>query len=239
MLVRRYLLLLILAALAAALVLSGAAERLTPDALMREASHWLGLASSRPALTFALLCLAIALITAVGLPGAVPVFAAAGFLLGVPAAIASAAIGNLIGPTILFIALRTAIFRTPTERLPDNGLMRALRTGFARNKLAYALFLRAMPILPNGMATAVLASLRCPMPVFLAASVIGPLANAALMGWLGGQLAREVRAGHPIDAATLTDPRWWLPLLLLAISMLLPVLIRRRMTTPEPPLAKP
>lgn len=236
---RHYLPLLLLVACASLLLALGALERLVPDNLLRETSHLLGLASSRPALTFSLLCAAIAATTAVGLPGAVPLFVAAGFLLGVPAAIGSAVIGNLVGPTILFVALKTAFFREFEHSLPDAGMMEKLRAGFARNRLAYALFLRAMPILPNGMATAALASLRCPLPIFLMASALGPLANAALMGWLGAQLARDVRTGHPIDASTLTDPRWWLPLLLLACVMLLPILIRRRMTASNAPLAKP
>lgn len=237
MIIRRYLPLLLLTALAALLLALGALEWLSPDKLMREAVHLLGLASNRPVLTFTLLCIAITATTAVGLPGAVPLFAVAGFLLGVPAAIASAAIGNLIGPTILLFALKIAFFRQLNENLPDIGIMAKLRTGFSRNRLAYALFLRAMPILPNGMATAALASLRCPLSIFLAVSVIGPLANAALMGWLGAQLAYDVRAGRAIDVAVLTDMRWWLPLSLLALLMLLPIAIRHRLTASDPPFA--
>jgi uncharacterized membrane protein YdjX (TVP38/TMEM64 family) len=83
-------------------------------------------------------------------------------------------------------------------------------------------------VLPNGIVTATLAALHCRWPTFIAASALGPQANAALMGWLGAQLALDVRAGRGLDAAGFSDPRWWLPMLLIAVLMLVPALLRRR-----------
>lgn len=226
----RLLPLLVLAAIAVALLLWGLPDRLRPEALLDDASDFLGLAGSRPVTTFALLAGIIALVTAVGLPGAVAVFAAAGFLLGVPAAMAAAAVGNVLGTSVLFAALRTAMVRPGAAPAPDAGTVERLRAGFQRHPLAYALFLRALPVLPNGIATATLAALHCRWPAFLIASAVGPQANAALMAWLGAQLAVDVRAGQGLDAGAFTDPRWWLPMLLLALLMLVPVLLRRRAT---------
>jgi uncharacterized membrane protein YdjX (TVP38/TMEM64 family) len=234
----RLLPLLVLAAIAVTLLLWGLPERLRPEALLDNASDFLGLASSRPATTFALLTGLIALVTAVGLPGAVAVFAAAGFLLGIPAAMASAALGNVLGTSVLFAALRTAMVRPDAAPAPDAGTVERLRAGFLRHPLPYALFLRAMPMLPNGIATATLAALHCRWPTFIAASALGPQANAALMGWLGAQLALDVRAGRGLDAAGFADPRWWLPMLLLALLMLVPVLLRRRRAAAPGPAVK-
>lgn len=228
---KRYLPLLLLAALAVALIVLGVPARLAPAAMFDDATTLLGLASSRPLTVFALLCASIALTTAVGLPGAVVLFAIAGFLLGVPAAMAAAAVGNTIGTSALFFALRKAFFRPKPDALPDAGAMSRIRAGFARNPLAYALFLRAMPVLPNGAVTAALAAVRCRWPTFLLAGALGPQANAALMGWLGAQLAYEVRAGRGLNLDTLGDPRWWLPLALLALLMLVPAVLRRRRRT--------
>lgn len=224
----RLLPLLVLVAIALALLLWGLPDRLRPAALLDDASDFLGLASSRPATTFMLLCGLIAVVTAVGLPGAVAVFAAAGFMLGVPAAMAAAAIGNVMGTSVLFAAVRTAMVRPMAAPAPDAGMVERLRAGFLRHPLAYALFLRAMPVLPNGIVTATLAALHCRWPTFIAASALGPQANAALMGWLGAQLALDVRAGRGLDAAGFSDPRWWLPMLLIAVLMLVPALLRRR-----------
>jgi uncharacterized membrane protein YdjX (TVP38/TMEM64 family) len=229
----RLLPLLVLAVIAVALLLWGLPDRLRPESLLDNASDFLGLASSRPVTTFMLLCALIALVTAVGLPGAVAVFAAAGFLLGVPAAMAAAALGNVLGTSVLFAALRTAMVRPGAAPAPDAGTVERLRAGFQRHPLPYALFLRAMPVLPNGIATATLAALHCRWPAFLTASALGPQANAALMAWLGAQLAFDVRAGQGLDAAKFGDPRWWLPLLLLALLMLVPVLLRRREPAPS------
>jgi uncharacterized membrane protein YdjX (TVP38/TMEM64 family) len=228
--IRRFLPLLLLFVVAVSALALGLPERLTPDALTAEASHWLGLSSSRPWLTFSLICTAIALVTAIGLPGAFVLFAAAGFLLGVPAAMAAAALGNAAGTSILFFALRAAFFKPSTQQRPDEGALHRIRAGFERNRFAYALFLRALPVLPNGAVTIALSALRCSWPVFIASSAFGPQANAVLMGWLGAQLALDLRAGRTIDANLLADPRWWLPALIIALLALVPILLRRRAT---------
>jgi uncharacterized membrane protein YdjX (TVP38/TMEM64 family) len=229
-LLKRFAPLLVLMALAVFLVVAGVPGRLAPESLIGGAERALTWSSTRPFDTFALLAAAIALTTAVGLPGAAAVFAAAGFLLGVPAAMGAAALGNVVGTSALYFALRHAFFRPAPDDLPDASAMQRIRAGFARSPLLYALFLRALPMLPNGAATAALAAVRCPWSIFLIASAIGPQGNAALMGWLGSQFAREIAEGRAIDLAMLSDPRWWLPLLLLALLILVPVMLRRRST---------
>lgn len=218
--------LLLVVALAIALVALGLPARLRPDALLGDAVTLMGLASMRPLATFFLLTGVIAAVSAAGLPGAVAVFAAVGLLLGVGAAMAAAALGTVIGTSVLFWSLRRALAAGATTA--DPAVLARLRSGFARSPLAYALFLRALPMMPNGLTTATLAALRCRWPTFLVASALGPQANAAVMGWLGAQLAHTVRSGQPIDAAVLTDPRWWLPMLALSLLLLLPVWLRRR-----------
>lgn len=234
---KRYAPIILLTLLAAALVMADLPERLSPATALASAERAIAWAASWPLTTFASLAGLVALTTAVGFPGAVAVFAAAGFLLGVPAAMGAAALGNAIGTSVLFFALRNAFFQPPAGDLPDTGTMQRIRTGFARYPLAYALFLRALPVLPNGAATAALAAVRCPWSIFLTASVLGPQANAALMGWLGAQFAREMQAGRPIDINTLADPRWWLPLALLAALTLVPIALKRR--NARPAIAKP
>ena len=85
-----------------------------------------------------------------------------------------------------------------------------------------------MPVLPNGVVTATLAALRCPWPSFLAASAVGPQVNAALLGWMGAELAYEVRAGRPLQLETLGRPGLWMPMLLVVVVALLPPLLRNR-----------
>lgn len=227
----RFLPLIILAALAITALAVGLPGRLAPERLLTDAADFLGLTSSRPFTTFALLCLLVALVTAVGLPGAFAVFAAAGFLLGVPAAMLAAGIGNTLGTSALMLALKRAFFSGDKAPRADQGTLARLRHDFAGHPFAYALALRAMPVLPNGVVTATLAALRCPWPSFLASSALGPQMNAALMAWLGAELAWEVRAGNPLQLDTLARPGLWLPMLLVVLLALLPTLIRRRPAT--------
>jgi uncharacterized membrane protein YdjX (TVP38/TMEM64 family) len=227
----RFLPLIVLAALAVTALALGLPARLAPERLLADASDFLGLASSRPLITFALLCIFVAVVTAVGLPGAFAVFAAAGFLLGVPAAMLAAAIGNTIGTSLLMLALKHAFFGDDRTPKADQGTLARLRKDFSRHPFAYALALRAMPVLPNGVVTATLAALRCPWPGFLASSALGPQMNAGLMAWMGSELAYEVRAGNPLEFDTLTRPGLWLPMLLVVVLALAPTLIRRRART--------
>lgn len=224
----RLLPLLLLCVAALVLVATGNLERLAPDALLDQASDFLGLASSRPVLTTALLAVAIAAVSSLGLPGAAGLFAAAGFLLGVGPALAAAMLGTVVGTSVLYASLRLALSASRTLDSRAGRAAARWQDRFRRSPLLFALFLRALPVLPNGVATAVLALLRCPWPVFVVASALGPLANAALLAWLGQQLARELRSGRPLDPALLADPRWWLPLLALALLVLVPALLRSR-----------
>lgn len=230
----RFLPLIVLASLAVTALVLGLPSRLAPERLLTDASDFLGLASSRPLTTFALLGLLIALVTAIGLPGAFAVFAAAGFLLGVPAAMAAAALGNTLGTSALMLALKRAFFTSDKAPRADQGTLARLRHDFARHPFAYAFALRAMPVLPNGVATATLAALRCPWPSFLAASALGPQVNAALMAWLGSEVAYEVRAGNPMDLSMLTRPGLWIPMLLVVVLALIPTIIRRRTPSASP-----
>ncbi|MDZ3823831.1 MAG: VTT domain-containing protein [Pseudoxanthomonas sp.] len=224
----RLLPLVLLAAAAAALLATGALHWLAPTAVLAQASDFLGLASSRPWLTGALLASAIAAVSALGLPGAAGLFAVSGFLLGVVPALAVAMAGTVLGTSVLFAALRLALSASRSLDPRASRVAAQSQQRFQRSPLLFALFLRALPVLPNGIATAVLALLRCRWPVFIAASAIGPLGNAGLLAWLGSQLAFELRSGRPLHAEMLADPRWWLPLLALALLVLVPALLRSR-----------
>ncbi len=224
----RYLPLLAIIAAAVALVGSGLLEQLAPESLLRRANTWLDFAHGQPLLTLAALVGAIIAATAMGLPGAAALFGAGGFLVGVPLTLLAAALGNMAGTAILYQAIRSAFGRPDDGTAVDAGLLARARNRFRRNPFAFALFLRAIPVAPNGMNTALLAALRCPWPTFLASSALGVLPNAALLSWLGNELANEARQGRLPDASVLADPRWWLPLALIALLALAPLLLKRR-----------
>lgn len=225
--VSRFLPLLILAALAVAAVCLGLPARLMPERLLADASDFLGLASSRPLTTFALLALLVTLVSAIGLPGGFAVFAATGFLLGTGPAMLAAALGTCLGNSALMLALTWAFFGEDQTPRADQGTLARLRRDFDRHPFTYALAMRALPMLPNGVVTATLAALRCPWPSFLAASALGPQLNALPLGWLGAELAWEVRAGRPLKVEMLSRPGVWLPMLAVLLLALLPSLLRR------------
>ena len=224
----RFLPLLAIVAAAIALIGSGLLEQLAPESLLGRANTWLDFASDRPLMTLIGLYGAITAATAMGLPGAAALFGVGGFLIGVPLTLIAAAFGNMTGTAILYQAIRSAFGRRDDGNVLDAGLLARARSRFQRNPFAFALFLRAIPVAPNGMNTALLAALRCPWPTFLATSALGVLPNALLLSWLGNELAKEARQGRLPDASVLADPRWWLPLALIALLALAPLLLKRR-----------
>ncbi len=225
--VLRYLPLTLIVLLAATLLLAGAPDRLRPDALLAEATQLMAWAELRPLVWTLLMAGLIAGLTASGLPGAAAVFLLAGFLVGLIPALLAAIAGNVVGTCALYFALRQALFRSPPAPRPPR-----LIASFRDRPFVYALLLRAIPVVPNGATTTILAALRCPWPSFIAASAIGHLPNAGLLAWLGAQAAVDLRAGRALDADLLSDPRWWLPLALIAVLAALSLLLRRRQRRP-------
>src|SRR5690606_27354461 len=143
------------------------------------------------------------------------------------AAMLAAGVGNTLGTSALLLALKRAFFSSDKAPRADPGTLARQRHDFAGHPFAYALAMRAMPMLPNGVVTATLAALRCPWPSFLAASALGPQLNALPLGWLGAELAWEVRAGRPLKVEMLSRPGVWLPMLAVLLLALLPPLLRR------------
>lgn len=221
--VLRFLPLLAIGLLAITLFSTGALQHLDPESALARAGSLLDWAQAHPVTGFLLSAAAVAALTACGLPGAAPVFLVSGFLLGPLTAVFAAAVGNVIGTSTLYLALRLALFhRPPSAQAPR------LLAAFRERPFLHALLLRAIPIVPNGAATAVLAALRCPWPSFIAASALGHLPNAGLLAWIGAQAAIDLQAGRPLNTEMLADPRWWLPVALLVALAALSLLLRRR-----------
>jgi uncharacterized membrane protein YdjX (TVP38/TMEM64 family) len=222
--------LLLIGALIALLVFSGALNYLSIDRLQTHQVELRAWVDANP-WTAGLIQFSLAtLLMATALPGTALVNLAAGFLFGAVLATGQGVAGTVLGSWLLYLAVQHAI----GERLASRGraLSDRIRAAFERNPTSYALFLRLVPAFPFGMTTLALALLRCPPKLFLGASLLGCLPSTFAICWLGAGLGDQLMQPEPIDLNLLRQPTILLPLVALALLALLPVLVNRWRGTP-------
>lgn len=186
-------------------------------------SSW---AAAHPLLARATLVLALATIVSIGVPGGIVLVVASGMLFDTIEGALWSVLGDGIGATVLFLAARRA--------MPDNGgsqrsaLVARLRDGFAEHPLSYALFLRLVPVFPFGAVSVALAWLGCRYRLFVATSMLGVLPSSIVYAALGAGLADTLARREEVSLSLLSQPKFLLPLLALALLSMVPVLLKLR-----------
>lgn len=214
--------LLLLALLGVALLASGALDRFDPhhiaqqEADLRGGIHlhpWFGALAQIGAMTLAV---------ATGIPGAVVIVLAGGMLFGVFEGTVYSAVGSALGATLLFFASRAAF---ADRSAPAPALVEKLRAGYHAYPVSYAMFLRLVPFFPFGAITVALAWLRCPLWLFLTATVLGGTVMIAFETALGAGLTETIaREGH-VSLGVLAHRDVLLPLLGMAALALAPIVL--------------
>ena len=230
--VRRFWPLLLLALGELAFVLSGAWRELHLDRLDQryaDLSHW---SAVHPLLFRLGLVLALSSLTAMGLPGGAVLVLAGGIFLGVIECAFYAVLSDGIGASILFLAARRAV--NDGDNLPSSALVEKLRSGFAQHPVSYAMFLRLVPVFPFGAVSVALAWLGCRYRLFLWTTMVGVAPSLVIYAAIGASIAPTLAARQPIDSALLAQPRFLVPLAVLALLSLAPVLLGLRRTPRMP-----
>jgi uncharacterized membrane protein YdjX (TVP38/TMEM64 family) len=224
--VRRFWPLLLIAVAATVFVFSGAWRELHVDRLddhYARLAHW----SAAHPIGFRIgLVLALASLTAMGLPGGIVLVVAGGVFLGIVEGALYAVCADGIGATLLYFAARRAM--TDGDNLPSSALVERLRGGFAQHPVSYALFLRLVPVFPFGAVSVALAWLGCRYRLFLLTSMAGVLPSLVVYAALGSSIAPTLAAHLPIDSALFSQPKFLLPLVVLGALSLIPVLLGLR-----------
>ena len=216
--------LLVLIALGAGLFLSGAFDHFDPHHIVEEEATLHGRIAAHPLLARLVHVGAMALAIATGLPGAVLVVFAGGILFGVAEGTLLSSLGTSLGALILFLASRSA-FASGSGHAP--ALVERLRNGYHAWPVSYTMFLRLVPFFPFGAVTVALAWLRCPLWLFMLATVTGGSVMIGFESALGAGLAETiVRDGH-VSFNILAHPQVLLPLLGMACFALAPILVGR------------
>lgn len=166
---------------------------------------------------------ALAAVTGMGLPGGGVIVIAGGIFLGITEGALYSVCGDAIGASILYFAARRAM--DDGDNLPSGALIERLRKGFAEHPISYALFLRLVPVFPFGAVSVALAWLGCSFRMFLPTSMIGILPSLIVYAALGASIAPTLAAHLPIDSGLFSQPRFLIPLVVLALLSLIPVLL--------------
>jgi uncharacterized membrane protein YdjX (TVP38/TMEM64 family) len=218
---KRWIPVLAIAALALAVVASGAYRELNLDNLARYHDALQAAVAEHPVLAALTLAGAIATIVSSGLPGGAVFTVAGGLLFGtVPGALLAAA-GNSIGASVLYFATRQ-FFATGR---PPPAIAEKIRAGFNAHPVSYAFFVRLVPLFPFGATSITLAWLGCRYPLFLVSSILGVMPATLVYCALGSGLSQTIDEHAKIELSLLGQPRFLVPLAALAVLALVPVLV--------------
>jgi uncharacterized membrane protein YdjX (TVP38/TMEM64 family) len=219
---RAFLPLIVLVAIGAGLVLSGALDRFQPSQLGAEQARLRALVAEYPLLAALAQIAVMTLAVATGIPGAIVLIFAGGMLFGVIGGTVLSGVGTTLGATILFLASRSA-FAHGSGGTPL--LAEKLRAGYHAFPFSYTMFLRLVPFFPFGGVTVALAWLRCPLWLFLTATAAGGTVMIAFETALGAGLAETIAREGAVSLDIFAHKRVLVPMLGMAVLALAPIVL--------------
>jgi uncharacterized membrane protein YdjX (TVP38/TMEM64 family) len=219
---RAFLPLIVLIAIGATLVLSGALDRFQPSRIGAEQQNLKLLIAQYPILARLAQVVIVMLGISPGIPGVIVLIFAGGMLFGIVEGTMLSGLGTTLGATILFLASRSA-FAHGTGGVPM--LAERLRAGYHAFPFSYTMFLRLVPFFPFGGVTVALAWLRCPLWLFLTATALGGTVMIAFETALGAGLADTIAREGAVSLSVFAHKRVILPLLGMAVLALAPIVL--------------
>ena len=238
----RFLPLLLIACLAAALWSSGLAQNISLARLMEGRDLLQGFVAEKPLLTIsAFVCTYVAMV-AMAFPVSPLLTVTSGFLFGPFLGTLLSVMGSTFGGALLFLAARMGFAHVLTARLGPR--LQSFARGFREDASAYMLFLRVAIIFPSWFVNigTGLISIRLTtflwttalgiLPVTLAFAFVGSGLEKALSGelaaWRACMAAGNGSCSLDIHPLTLLRPELVFALIVLAGLALLSVILRRR-----------
>jgi uncharacterized membrane protein YdjX (TVP38/TMEM64 family) len=219
---RAFLPLLVLVAIGIALLATGTLDRFAPQHIAQEQATLQLNIAAHPLLAALAQIGLMTLAIATGIPGAIVIVLAGGMLFGFIVGTALSMLGATFGALILFLASRSAFEHGSG---PAPALAERLRAGYQAYPISFAMFLRLVPFFPFGGVTVALAWLRCPIWLFLTATVLGGTVMIAFETALGAGLTETIAREGAVSLSIFTHRRVLLPLLGMASLALAPVVL--------------
>jgi len=234
---RAFLPLIVLIAIGAALLFSGALDRFQPSRIGAEQQNLRLLIAQYPVLARLTQVVIVMLGISTGIPGVIVLIFAGGMLFGIVEGTILSSIGTTLGALILFLASRSAFSHGTGGGAPL--LVERLRSGYHSFPFSYTLFLRLVPFFPFGGVTVALAWLRCPLWLFLTATALGGTVMIAFETALGAGLAETIARQGAVSLDVFAHKRVILPLLGMAVLALAPIVLGQLRRLGNKPAAGP
>lgn len=225
MTLKRYLPLVVLAALIAIAYATGVYKYLSLDALKENRAALLTFVEQNKVLAGLTHIAVYATVTALSLPAAAVLTLAGGLLFGVPLGATLTVIGATIGATILFLVARTAFGEALRERAGP--FVARMSEGFQKDAFNYLLFLRLVPAFPFFAVNLVPALLGMRLLPFVAATAIGIIPGTTVFSAFGAGLGEVFDRGGEVTLRGVLSPTLIAALVGLGLLSLLPIVLRR------------
>lgn len=222
---KRYGLLALIAAGAAAALASGLADEVSMAGLEARRVELAAFVQANYAASLAGFVLIYVAVVALSLPLALVMTVSGGLLFGPVVGALASVTGATLGSTVAFLACRTAFGDFVARRAGP--MMAAIAEGFRKDAFSYLVTVRIIPLFPLLLVNAGAGVCGVPLRTFMTASFIGMAPGSFVYAWLGSGLGTIFDRGEEPDLSLLAAPGVILPLAALALLALAPIAYRR------------
>lgn len=183
---RRLVPLLVLAAAAVAVLVSGWHERLSPRAIAESHDSLQAYVHDHMAQAVGLYILVYAAVVALSLPVGAVLTVLGGFLFGPVAGGSIVVVAATVGATFVFLVAKMALGDLPARR--SGRIIAKMRKGFQDNALSYMLFLRLVPAFPFTLVNLAPAFLGVSLRTYVIGTFFGIIPGTFAFAFVGGGL---------------------------------------------------
>lgn len=219
----------ILVVIAAAILFSGAVDKLSLEALRANESALRAFVSERRLPALAIFIAVYAVATAVSLPGGLVLTLAGGFLFGTWLGGTATVIGATMGAVAVFYAVRTSLGESLKRRAESSGgRLKGFIDGMAAGAFGYILTLRLIPAVPFWIVNVAAGLAHAPIGAYTLATLIGIIPATFIYSAIGAGIGELVARGEAPDLGVLFSPEILLPLVALGVLTLGTTIYRHR-----------
>lgn len=230
----RFLPLILLVLLAAALLASDLRDALSLDALRTHEAQLRAFIEAHRILALVSFVALYMIATATSFPGATILTLAGGYLFGTWLGGSATVIGATLGAVMVFFAVRTslgAVLREKAER--SGGKLKAVIDGVEAGAFGYILTLRLIPLAPFWLVNVAAALAGAPLRAYAGATFVGIMPATFIYSGIGAGIGEVVARGQAPDLGMIFEPHILAPLVALGLLSLAITLYQRFRARPD------
>lgn len=222
----RFLPIAIIAAAAAAILLSGAYKLISFESLRTHQAALEAFVGAHYLAAMALYCLAYIAVTALSLPGGLVMSLVGGFLFGALAGTGIVVVSATIGACIIFAAAKSAF--GDALRKKAGPFVKKMEDGFRDNAFSFLLLLRLIPVFPFVVVNIAPALFNVRIATYALATFIGIIPGTFAYVSAGAGLGAALESGGEVElSGILLKPEVITPIVALSVLAVLPIILKR------------